>query len=57
MNDNKLIPVAIVSSLGLGILNVEYHFMPYSAPAVILVVFVGLCEVVAAFRKRFSKAS
>lgn len=54
MKDNILIPVAIITTLLVGALNVFLHFMPYSAPTVLLMLFIGGYEMSAGYKKNFA---
>jgi hypothetical protein len=46
MSRHILILAAIIITLMLGAVNIVFHFMPYSAPPVILILFVALTRLI-----------
>lgn len=45
MKYDTLIPVTIVTTLVISVLNVFVHFMPYSAPPVLMMLTIAAAEV------------
>ena len=52
MKYDIVIPVAIVATIVLGLVNAFLHFMPYSAPPVLLMFTVAAIEVFDTLRNR-----
>lgn len=57
MNDDHTILIAISTTLLVGVVNVFTHIMPYSAPPVLMVIFIGLSEIYRSLRAESSRSS